>query len=162
MGKKTLLHQSFFPMNPTPESSRSVSENLSEGRFIMHHWGEKRAIQGQIVIQAVLCKYTELQPVKTRPCQRALGSQKKMYPVKRVQKVCLCACAHRCMNTGTMLLLLALKKSSLDCFRNTYVHCDGQQPYDFQVFLLASTSLVVWFVVVVLNSFCNPMTRYID
>lgn len=67
-GKKTLLNQSFFPMNTTPESSRSVSENLSDGGVIMYHW-EKKAIQGQILIQAGLCKYTELQPVKMRPFQ---------------------------------------------------------------------------------------------
>jgi len=90
-GEKNPAPSKFFPMN-TMESSRSVSENLSDGRFIMYHWGEK-AIQGQILIQVGLCKYTEIQPVKMKPFQQTLRSQER-YPVKMVKNVCMRMCIH--------------------------------------------------------------------
>jgi len=65
-------------MSATPDSSRSMSENPSDGRFIMNHWEGKNkrqnAIWGQILIQAILCKYAALQTVKIWPYQHILDS----------------------------------------------------------------------------------------
>lgn len=44
----------------------------------MNHWEEKKkrqnAIWGQILVQAILCKYGALQTVKIRPYQHILDS----------------------------------------------------------------------------------------
>lgn len=48
--------------------------------------GGKKAIQGQILIQAGLCKYTELQPVKMRSFRCTLCSWNREAPGKKGEK----------------------------------------------------------------------------
>lgn len=100
-GKKTLLHQSFFQWILLLSQVEACLK-IFQMEDLLCNIGGGEAIQGQILIQAGLCKYTELQPVKMRPFQCILRSWKRGAPSKKGQKrwdVCMCMCTHICVWT---------------------------------------------------------------
>lgn len=138
-GKKKTFPSNFFSQWILLLSQVGTClKNLSDGRFIMYEWGGGKATQGQILIPAALSKYTELRPVKMRHFNVLCAPTGERYAVKRVRNVSVRMCAHACTDSAALPLLPAGKKTFLGSFRTVCVPCDGPQPRDFQVFLLAS------------------------
>lgn len=124
-GKKNLLHQSLFPMSATPDSSRSMSENPSDGRFIMNHWEGKKKKIGKMVFGAKFW-YKPFCAKMLLSRQWKLGfinifqaPKKERYLIKRMKNVIMC------LRTCTDAYEHSQPVTVLDCFRITYLHWDG-------------------------------------
>lgn len=138
--KKTFSIKLFFLMNTTPESSRNMSEKSFRWKIYYVWLGGKKSYSGPNSDTSCFEQITELQPVKMRHFNVLCAPTGERYAVKRVRNVSvyMCMCAHACTDSAALPLLPAGKKTFLGSFRTVCVPCDGPQPRDFQVFLLAS------------------------